>query len=142
MMGLFNSHLFASSSSSSSMTSSFSRTSTSASEDSVRPDNDQPAKKKLALDDEATEVDEDSEDDFLEEEVFTFQAPQDYYSNANEVKAAANGMYDALMDKIHDRVQRLEREGKLEKLLQEKTDASKSQNANQGNPSQIATVYK
>ena len=52
------------------------------------------------------------------------------------------GMYDALMDKIHDRVQRLEREGKLEKLLQEKTDASKSQNANQGNPSQIATVYK
>lgn len=36
-------------------------------------------------------------DDFLEEEVFTFQAPKDYYSNANEVRAAANGMYDALM---------------------------------------------
>lgn len=35
--------------------------------------------------------------DFLDEEVFTFQAPKDYYSNANEVKAAANGMYDALM---------------------------------------------
>ena len=35
--------------------------------------------------------------DFLDEEVFTFQAPKDYYSNENEVKAAANGMYDALM---------------------------------------------
>jgi hypothetical protein len=33
----------------------------------------------------------------LEEEVFTFQAPKDYYSNENEVIAAANGMYDALM---------------------------------------------
>ncbi|MEM9546180.1 MAG: RagB/SusD family nutrient uptake outer membrane protein [Bacteroidota bacterium] len=36
-------------------------------------------------------------DDFLEEEVFTFQAPKDYYSNENEVNAAVNGMYDALM---------------------------------------------
>ena len=36
-------------------------------------------------------------DDFLEEEVFTFQAPKDYYSNENEVKASVNGMYDALM---------------------------------------------
>jgi len=33
----------------------------------------------------------------LKEEVFTFQAPQDFYSNPNEVRAAANGMYDALM---------------------------------------------
>ncbi|MEM6346445.1 MAG: RagB/SusD family nutrient uptake outer membrane protein, partial [Bacteroidota bacterium] len=37
------------------------------------------------------------QDDFLEEEVFTFQAPKDYFSNAEEVVAAANGMYDALM---------------------------------------------
>jgi len=36
-------------------------------------------------------------DEFLEEEVYTFQAPKDFYSNALEVKAAANGMYDALM---------------------------------------------
>ena len=36
-------------------------------------------------------------ENILEEDVFTFQAPKDYYSNANEVKAAANGMYDALM---------------------------------------------
>jgi len=36
-------------------------------------------------------------DNFLEEEVFTFQSPKDYYSNANEVRAATNGMYDALM---------------------------------------------
>jgi len=36
-------------------------------------------------------------DDFLEEEVFTFQAPKDFYSNENEVRAAVNGMYDALM---------------------------------------------
>lgn len=36
-------------------------------------------------------------DDFLEEEVFTFQAPKDYYSNENEVNSAVNGMYDALM---------------------------------------------
>lgn len=35
--------------------------------------------------------------EFLEEEVFTFQAPKDYYSNEAEVEAAANGMYDALM---------------------------------------------
>ena len=37
------------------------------------------------------------QDDFLEEEVFTFQAPKDFYSNENEVRAAVNGMYDALM---------------------------------------------
>ncbi len=37
------------------------------------------------------------QDDFLEEEVFTFQAPKDFYSNENEVNAAVNGMYDALM---------------------------------------------
>lgn len=37
------------------------------------------------------------QDDFLKEEVFTFQAPQDYYSNSSEVRAATNGMYDALM---------------------------------------------
>jgi len=36
-------------------------------------------------------------DDFLEEEVYTFQAPKDYYSNENEVVASVNGMYDALM---------------------------------------------
>ncbi|MBX2877974.1 MAG: RagB/SusD family nutrient uptake outer membrane protein [Saprospiraceae bacterium] len=35
--------------------------------------------------------------EFLEEEVFTFQAPKDYYASAAEVEAAANGMYDALM---------------------------------------------
>lgn len=36
-------------------------------------------------------------DDFLEEEVFTFQAPKDFYSDENEVNAAVNGIYDALM---------------------------------------------
>ncbi|MEO0897484.1 MAG: RagB/SusD family nutrient uptake outer membrane protein [Bacteroidota bacterium] len=36
-------------------------------------------------------------EDLLEEEVFTFQAPKDYYSNENEVIAAVNGIYDALM---------------------------------------------
>lgn len=37
------------------------------------------------------------QDDFLEEKVYTFQAPKDYYSNEVEVKAATNGMYEALM---------------------------------------------
>lgn len=37
------------------------------------------------------------QDGFLEEEVFTFQAPKDYFTNTEEVVAAANGMYDALM---------------------------------------------
>ena len=36
-------------------------------------------------------------DNFLEEDVYTFQAPKDYYTNENEVVAAVNGMYDALM---------------------------------------------
>lgn len=36
-------------------------------------------------------------DNFLDEDVFTFQAPKDYYSNESEVIAATNGMYDALM---------------------------------------------
>jgi len=36
-------------------------------------------------------------EELLREEVFTFQSPQDFYSNPNEVRAAANGMYDALM---------------------------------------------
>ncbi|MEL6670622.1 MAG: RagB/SusD family nutrient uptake outer membrane protein [Bacteroidota bacterium] len=37
------------------------------------------------------------QENFLEEEVFTFQAPKDYYSNEAEVVAAVNGIYDALM---------------------------------------------
>lgn len=36
-------------------------------------------------------------EDLLNEEVFTFQAPKDYYSTVAEVNAAVNGMYDALM---------------------------------------------
>lgn len=36
-------------------------------------------------------------DQLLEEEVFTFQSPKDFYTNTEEVNAAANGMYDALM---------------------------------------------
>lgn len=41
----------------------------------------------------ATSCDEDS----LREEAFTFQAPQDFYSNFSEVQAATNGIYDGLM---------------------------------------------
>ncbi|MEO1450816.1 MAG: RagB/SusD family nutrient uptake outer membrane protein, partial [Bacteroidota bacterium] len=33
----------------------------------------------------------------LEEQVFTFQAPKDFFKNETEVISAANGMYDALM---------------------------------------------
>lgn len=33
----------------------------------------------------------------LDEEVYTFQAPKDYFSNEAEVIAAGNGIYDALM---------------------------------------------
>jgi len=36
-------------------------------------------------------------EELLREEVYTFQSPQDFYSNPDEIRAAANGMYDALM---------------------------------------------
>ena len=50
------------------------------------------------------------------------------------------GTYSALMKKIHDQVQNLEREGRLEKMFQEKTDASKGQNATQSDQNQHATA--